>query len=89
MILKVENLAKEYPKFKLNNISFSINEGEIFKFEPNLILVEKTDKNTIINILVKLNELNYFSELNPVDLKKIYKTCFTELQDLNNWIRVY
>ena len=29
MILKVENLAKEYPKFKLNNISFSINEGEI------------------------------------------------------------
>ena len=29
MILKVENLSKEYPKFKLNNISFSINEGEI------------------------------------------------------------
>ena len=54
-----------------------------------MILVEKTDKNTIINILVKLNELNYFSELNPVDLKKIYKTYFTELQDLNNWIRVY
>ncbi len=51
--------------------NYSINEGEIFKFEPNLILVEKTDKNTIINILVKLNELNYFSELNPVDLKNI------------------
>lgn len=29
MILKVDNLSKEYPKFKLNNISFSINEGEI------------------------------------------------------------
>lgn len=69
--------------------NYSISEGEIFKFEPNLILVEKTDKNTIIDILIKLNELNYFSELNPVDLKKIYKTYFTELQDLNNWIRVY
>jgi hypothetical protein len=77
------------PSRLLSDFNYSISEGEIFKFEPNLILVEKTDKNTIINILVKLNELNYFSELNPVDLKKIYKTCFTELQDLNNWIRVY
>ena len=77
------------PPRLLSDFNYSISEGEIFKFEPNLILVEKTDKNTIINILVKLNELNYFSELNPVDLKKIYKTYFTELQDLNNWIRVY
>ena len=69
--------------------NYSISEGEIFKFEPNLILVEKTDKNTIIDILIKLNELNYFSELNPVDLKEIYKTYFTDLQDLNNWVRVY
>lgn len=29
MIFKVENLSKTYPNFKLNNISFSINEGEI------------------------------------------------------------
>lgn len=77
------------PPRLLSDFNYSISEGEIFKFEPNLILVEKTDKNTIINILVKLNELNYFSELNPVDLKEIYKTYFTDLQDLNNWVRVY
>lgn len=77
------------PSRLLSDFNYSISEGEIFKFEPNLILVEKTDKNTIIDILIKLNELNYFSELNPVDLKEIYKTYFTDLQDLNNWVRVY
>ena len=77
------------PSRLLSDFNYSISEGEIFKFEPNLILVDKTDKNTIIDILIKLNELNYFSELNPVDLKEIYKTYFTDLQDLNNWVRVY
>lgn len=67
----------------------SINEGRIFEFEPNLILVENTQKNTIINILVKLTDLGFFSKLAPVDIKKKYKTYFTELQDLNNWSRVY
>ena len=71
------------PPRLLSDFNYSISEGEIFKFEPNLILVEKTDKNTIIDILIKLNELN------PVDLKEIYKTYFTDLQDLNNWVRVY
>ena len=51
------------PSRLLSDFNYSISEGEIFKFEPNLILVEKTDKNTIINILVKLNELNYFQNL--------------------------
>ena len=30
--LAIEGLCKEYPKFKLNNVTFSVNEGEICGF---------------------------------------------------------
>ena len=71
------------------DFNYSINEGRIYDMEPNLILVEKTERDIIINILVRLTEIGYFTKLKSVDLKQKYASCFQELQDLKSWIQVY
>lgn len=53
------------------DFSYSINEGRIYEIEPNLILVKKTDRVTIIETLLKLTKIGYFSKIEPVDLKRI------------------
>lgn len=63
--------------------------GQVYDIDQNLILVEQTDRNTIINVLVRLMEIGYFSRLKPIDLKKEYASCFQELQDLKNWVKVH
>lgn len=71
------------------DFNYSINEGRIYEIEPNLILVKKTDRVTIIETLLKLTKIGYFSKIEPVDLKQEYAKCFQELQDLKNWVKVY
>lgn len=71
------------------DFNYSINEGRVYEIKPNLILVEKTDRVTIIETLLKLAKIGYFSRIEPVDLKKEYAKYFQELQYLKNWIKVH
>ncbi|MGX4598875.1 ABC transporter ATP-binding protein [Faecalimicrobium sp. JNUCC 81] len=67
-IIKVENITKRFnDKLVLDNISFSINEGEIF----GLIGPNGAGKSTLINIITNLMLANNGSvEINGLDLKK-------------------
>lgn len=71
------------------DFNYSINEGRLYNLDPNLILVDKTERDTILNILVKLTEIGFFSRMKPIDLKTKYAHVFQELQDLKNWVKVY
>ncbi len=77
------------PERLLSEFNFSINNGNIFKFDKYLILVKATNRESIISTLLKLVEINYFSKLNEVDLKQKYVNAFKELQELKNWVKVY
>nr|WP_330362413.1 ABC transporter ATP-binding protein [[Clostridium] dakarense] len=67
-IIKVENITKRFnDKLVLDNISFSVNEGEIF----GLIGPNGAGKSTLINIITNLMLANNGSvEINGFDLKK-------------------
>lgn len=67
-IIKIENITKRFnDKLVLDNISFSINEGEIF----GLIGPNGAGKSTLINIITNLMLANNGSvEINGLDLKK-------------------
>lgn len=71
------------------DFNYSINDGRPYNLDPNIILVDKTERDTIINILVKLTEIGFFSRMKPTDLKTKYAHVFQELQDLKNWVQVY
>ena len=93
IIVKIANrlfMPKVITPFRLY-IDFcdAVNEGRLYNIDPKLILVEKTDKTTIINILLKLVEIGYFSKMRSVDLKEKYAHVFSKFQELKNWVRVY
>jgi len=77
------------PDRLLVEFNYSMNEGKVYDIDHNLILAERTDRNTIIKTIVELSKNGYFSRIKTVDLKKEYASCFQELQDINNWVKVY
>jgi len=67
----------------------SINQNQIYDIEPNIILVEKTVKKTIINTIIELCNNGYFSKVKPIDLEQEYSLYSRELQEIKNWVKVY
>ena len=49
--LKIENLSKDYPKFSLKRVSFSVNEGEILGFIGRNGAGKTTTLKCIMNLL--------------------------------------
>ena len=50
-VLQVENLCKEYPKFKLENVSFSIKKGSIMGFIGRNGAGKSTTLKSILNLV--------------------------------------
>lgn len=60
-ILKVKGLSKEYPKFKLQDVSFSMEEGRIMGFIGRNGAGKSTTLKSILNIVDTLSgEIEYF-----------------------------
>lgn len=72
-----------------NEYRYSIQEGRIYFIDTTTIIVDSTDKKTIIDTILNLYQSNSLLNLRKVDLKEEYKTVFVELQDLKNWVQVY
>lgn len=67
VILKVDRLSKEYPKFKLQDVSFSMEKGRIMGFIGRNGAGKSTTLKSILNIVHPLSgEIEYFG----LDMKK-------------------
>ena len=66
-VLQVENLCKEYPKFKLENVSFSIEKGSIMGFIGRNGAGKSTTLKSILNLVhPSAGEIRFFG----LDLKE-------------------
>lgn len=72
-----------------NEYRYSIQEGGICLIFSSTIIVDSTDKKTIIDKILNFCQSHSLSCLRKVDLKEEFKAAFVELQDLNNWVQVY
>lgn len=63
-------------------------KDEVYDIDPCQILVKEASKNLIIKSIVELYQKDFFNYFNSINLEK-YKTTFTKLTDINNWVQVY
>lgn len=98
IVVEYENQTYEVQFITLERLTgeykYSIQKGEVYFIEPTTIIVESTDKKTIIEAIINLCQSNLYlgngiMDLQKVDLKEKFRTAFEELQDLKNWVRVY
>jgi len=62
-ILEVKNLNKTYPNFKLDNVSFNINEGRIVGFIGRNGAGKTTTIKSLLNLIhIDSGEINYFNK---------------------------
>ena len=66
----------------------AISQEQVYNIDPNLILVEQTEKRQIIKTLKELFLNGYFNKIKEIDLKKEFTYC-KNLQKIENWIQVF
>ncbi len=77
------------PERLFNEFNIATSKNQVYDIDNNIVLVEKTDKSSIVNTLLKLIDLGYFSRVKQVDLVKDLNFTNNLLYDLKNWVRVY
>ena len=76
------------PNRLLSEFNFSLRQNRFYDTDPNLVFVEETSRQKIIDAVVALKTSGYFSKIKPIDLQAKFKDE-PNLQTLNGWIRVY
>lgn len=77
------------PERLCNEFNNANSKKQVYDIDNNIVLVEKTDRLSIIETLAKLVDLGYFTKVKQVDLKKDFNFTKNALCDLKNWIQVY
>ncbi len=77
------------PERLFNEFNIANAKKQIYDIDNNIVLVEKTDKHSIVKTLIQLVDWGYFSKVKQVNLNK--DLCFnnSSLCDLKNWVQVY
>ena len=65
-----------------------IKNDKFYLIRKTIIILDQIMKSSIIDALLNLKESD-FVNLNAVDLVSKFENSFPELQDIDNWIRVY
>lgn len=85
LLYKIQVITPDRLLVDFNSI---LDSGKAPMFNQPLILVHKTDTASIINIIIKLCETDFFSNIQAIELKKEFKNTFVELQSIDNWCKV-
>ena len=61
----------------------------IYLIKSGTFIVEDISKNSIINTIVKWLQTHSLDDFEMIDLQEEFKNTFPELQDIQNWVRIY
>ena len=76
------------PQRLISEFNDAVSHNQVYDIEPNIILVEKTEKKQIITTLEVLFQNGYFNKIKGIDLKTEFAYS-KKLQEIKNWIQVF
>lgn len=86
---KLYNPIPTTPERLLIDFNNDIEMGYAPHFYEGTIIVQDPNRNEIIKVVLSLLKTDFFNKMKPIDLEEEFATCFTELQKLENWVKVY